>query len=162
MFRRVSDGKPVEMQYSDEDGEVLSVSTDTNRDLILKLEATIVMRLRSPVPVSGGTSGDQSKYCRRSQRYCGHLARVGLLLLWPGPGQANHRQVLPQTWCHGLKFQWSIGISSSGGWSCSGPLPSDWLQVPPICRRLPHLSRSPSPTGRASTLTDAFKIISLG
>jgi len=89
MFRHVSDEKPVEMQYSDEDGEVLSVSTDTNRDLILKLEATIVMRLRSPVPVSGGTSGDQSKYCRRSQRYCGHPAQVGLLLLYPGPGASQ-------------------------------------------------------------------------
>ena len=30
MFRRISDGKPVEMQYCDEDGEVFSVSTDTN------------------------------------------------------------------------------------------------------------------------------------
>lgn len=52
MFRRVSDGKPVEMQYCDEDGEVFSVSTDTKWDLILKLEATIEMLLRSPVLVS--------------------------------------------------------------------------------------------------------------
>jgi len=41
MLRRVSDGKPVEIQFSD-DEQIFTVSTDTNRDLILKLEATIV------------------------------------------------------------------------------------------------------------------------
>ncbi len=41
MLRRVSDGKPVEIQFSN-DEQIFTVSTDTNRDLILKLEATIV------------------------------------------------------------------------------------------------------------------------
>lgn len=41
MLRRVSDGKPVEMQFTD-DEQIYAVSTDTNRDLIVKLETTIV------------------------------------------------------------------------------------------------------------------------
>ena len=40
MLRRVSDGKPVEMQFTD-DEQIYSVSTDTNLKLITQLETTI-------------------------------------------------------------------------------------------------------------------------
>ena len=40
MLRRVSDGKPVEMQFTD-DEQIYSVSTDTNLKLITRLETTI-------------------------------------------------------------------------------------------------------------------------
>jgi len=40
MLRRVSDGKPVEMQFTD-DEQIYTVSTDTNLKLITRLEATI-------------------------------------------------------------------------------------------------------------------------
>ena len=40
MLRRVSNGKPVEMQFTD-DEQIYSVSTDTSVKLITRLETTI-------------------------------------------------------------------------------------------------------------------------
>jgi hypothetical protein len=164
------------MQFTD-DEQIYSVSTDTNRKLITRLETTI-SELQSALKATTdfikekgfGDAPEVAGACIMMERAAlnGTIARVlkDIVVILHRMGYCccgqDRGKPLIATFCpkHGAT------VLNSGG-ALEYPLddahahvhlPCDRLQLPPICRRLPRLSRSPSPTGETSTI----RVISLG